>query len=280
MDQIKITSNIPVYYINLENNKDRNIYMQTMLNTYNFTNITRISAIDTRKIETIIEYKNMVVPDIFHDLEIANRDGCVKEHKSLRNGAIGCYLSHLKIYEDIVKQNVPFALVLEDDCKILLPVEKFWSIISNIIFPSDCDIFLLDSKLYDYENYNSNLYKVYYFFRTHSYIITLNGSKKMIDKLLPIDMQLDSKISLLNYTKAIVTYQSKMLLTMQSGFKSDIQNLLCKSNIFTEIMKMKKSNNYGIKFHLYKLYLIQLFKQFFNHIYNYIYNRIFYLINY
>lgn len=39
-------------------------------------------------------------------------------NKSLTGGELGCYLSHWAIFEKMVAENIPLALILEDDCLI------------------------------------------------------------------------------------------------------------------------------------------------------------------
>ena len=48
-----------------------------------------------------------------------------KEHYSrpLLHGDIGCCMSHIKVWEAIIDDNEP-ALIMEDDCKLLVPIEK------------------------------------------------------------------------------------------------------------------------------------------------------------
>lgn len=61
----------------------------------------------------------------------------------LRAGQIGCWLSHITMWEMIAKQSEPYALVLEDDADIQLPqqMERIQNEIANL--PSDWKILLL-----------------------------------------------------------------------------------------------------------------------------------------
>ena len=139
---IKIDNTIPLFYINLDDNADRNDNIIKLTKKYDFKNVTRISAVNTRTIEKVNEYIDSIDKNAYDLLVNNNKNGTRKNHYELTNGSIGCYLSHKKIYEEIVKNKIPYALILEDDCTIESSPEYFWNKISNFKIPNDTDIFL------------------------------------------------------------------------------------------------------------------------------------------
>lgn len=261
-NQNKINPYTPVYYINLDDNKKRNFHINDMLRNYGFVNINRISAVDTRHIKSVHFYKKMIKSDAYTTLisDILNKKR--NFHRSLTKGAIGCYLSHCLIYKDIVDKNIPYAIILEDDCKFFTSVSKFWNIINTIKIPNDTDILLYDALVYDFNSNNcpiNNLCQIYFFFGLHFYLVTLKGAKILLNNLLPIEYQLDSKLSILASENKIVIYKyndsiNSLAKQDKQMFKTDIQLLGCKNcNIYKEIFDLKKNikNNDMYEYHNY-----------------------------
>jgi hypothetical protein len=103
---ININQNIPAFYINLDENIKRNKTMLGTLNKYKFKNIVRVPGINTKTIERVDEYKNIIDKKAYDKLIENNKTKQRTNHYELTNGSIGCYLSHMNIYEHIVKNNI------------------------------------------------------------------------------------------------------------------------------------------------------------------------------
>ena len=86
------------------------------------------------------------------------------------------------------------------------------------------------------EGLNNEIPKIYFFLCLHAYIITYDGAKKLLDNVLPIYMQIYSKISRLAYENKFNIYAlTKNNLKIQQGrMGTNIQNL----NLF-----LSKKNN-------------------------------------
>ncbi len=90
----------PIYYINLDDQPERKIYMETQFKYWEIENYTRISAYDGREddLSDIIKGK---YPD------------------DMLSGEIGCTTSHLKSIKMFLEESdAPCALIMEDDCDI------------------------------------------------------------------------------------------------------------------------------------------------------------------
>lgn len=85
---------IPVFYINLEDRKDRKAKMESMLKKYGFTNYERFNA-----------------------FQAGNR--------------VGCSMSHAAVLQHIIDRNLYPALVLEDDLAIFKRFRKEISVPEN-----------------------------------------------------------------------------------------------------------------------------------------------------
>ena len=60
-------------------------------------------------------------------------------------GEIGCFISHLRIYETIIKANIPYALIMEDDAIFSKYfIVKFLSILRQL--PSTIDILFIGGR--------------------------------------------------------------------------------------------------------------------------------------
>ena len=97
----------PVYYINLDGEPERKMYMEAQLKYWEIENYTRISAYDGREddLSDVIKGK---YPDM------------------MTSGEIGCTTSHLKAIKHWYDtSDTPYAIMMEDDCS--LDTVKFWN---------------------------------------------------------------------------------------------------------------------------------------------------------
>tara|TARA_X000000368_G_scaffold322688_1_gene259817 strand:+ start:3341 stop:4132 length:792 start_codon:yes stop_codon:yes gene_type:complete len=104
MDRNKATFKLknipPIYYLNLDEEPERNIFMESQLKYWEIENYTRISAYDGRGDR-----------DLGHILKGRYPDG-------MSSGEVGCTTSHLKAMKEFLKTDEPCALIMEDDCDI------------------------------------------------------------------------------------------------------------------------------------------------------------------
>ena len=244
----QLTPWIPVYYINLEDNIDRNEHISYMLNNYGFMNIKRIEAEDTRTQEKIDTVKNLIDPISYKMLLQNIKTGRRLNHRDITPGAIGCALSHIKIYKKMIEENIPYAIVFEDDCGIKVNSQKFWKILSSLNIPQSTDIFLMDGGIYDYDEQNydgGDVARVFYFWGFDFYLITLEGAKKAVKYLQPIRYHIDNHLSKLSYNGLIniYGYMGEQMARQLGGNDSNIDVLKCKDcDMYNEIDQVRKSN--------------------------------------
>ena len=107
----------PIYVINLNRTPERKLYIQRQLDTFNL-NYEFVEAID--KYDLRSKTKRAI---IFNELGINKTimefmdDVCSKEQQYL--GKLACVLSHIKVYNLMIENNIPHACVLEDDTYLL-----------------------------------------------------------------------------------------------------------------------------------------------------------------
>lgn len=209
-----------IYLINLKRRPDR---LKNFLDYYNVSDfknetIVKFDAIDGSK----LDIESISLSELAKaELQQLETTGFRTKHYQLTKGAIGCYLSHVKIWENILKNNHDVALIFEDDAQVPPNLmEKMHEEIEYI--PNDWDIILfgyLCTKCLDYEKYK----EVERFMLTHCYLIKKTAIIKIMNSntLFPITQQIDSLMSELSSILNIYTVKNK--LVKQFSSRTDIQ---------------------------------------------------------
>ena len=130
--------------------------------------------------------------------------------KKLTLGEIGCALSHIKLYEYIVENQISEAIILEDDAIVSLYFEDILKSALHKISSSKEIIFLDHGKakvwplmrnlperyrLAKYRSPSKNSKRC--IIRTTAYLLTFNGAKKLLKHAYPIRMPADYLTGLL-----------------------------------------------------------------------------------
>jgi GR25 family glycosyltransferase involved in LPS biosynthesis len=90
--------NIPVYVVNLPEHEKQWLAIAEQLDLYDFLTPSRITAVN-----------GVTLPDVA--CRILTRNKWSVDHK----GTLGCFLSHVRIWEIIASDSCPYALIVEDD---------------------------------------------------------------------------------------------------------------------------------------------------------------------
>jgi GR25 family glycosyltransferase involved in LPS biosynthesis len=180
-----------VYLINLKHRNDRLIKMDKILNKIGgkFSEYKRFEAVNGKLITD--EEKNNLL-----SLRCKRLYTCPSSFKDIRTlGAIGCYKSHIGVWELALSRCEKEIIILEDDIKLKVNISKLEEYIKTR--PDDYDICYLDwYGLYGYQNtkeYNSywnrnNGDEISYF---SAYMISEKGIKKLLKNIYPIEQQID-----------------------------------------------------------------------------------------
>ncbi|WP_294910488.1 glycosyltransferase family 25 protein [Tatumella sp. UBA2305] len=117
------------------------------------------------------------------------------ENSFLTKGEIGCSLSHINLYKRIIDENLPFALIMEDDATFGNELVRFVSEFDNSTYVKD-GIYLLTGDVSYVENRREtlsefNIYPVRSAIRTTGYIITHSAAKAMLKLLHPVRFEAD-----------------------------------------------------------------------------------------
>jgi GR25 family glycosyltransferase involved in LPS biosynthesis len=216
LDEMRISNSInrndyDCYLINLEKNVDR---LTTFTTYYNNSDLSS---------KTFIKMKAIYGKDIDYSSFISPR-----VEMNMTPGMVGCFLSHLEVYKNILNGDKQFALVFEDDARMIRNIQK--SVIETIlqIIPSDWDIVLLG---YDVSNpvhhkivqFNGYI-KPYGFYGTHAYLINKTGAEKLLKLVkMPFTNQIDHEMGELCELGLMNVYGIQRPVVWQEARFTDVQ---------------------------------------------------------
>ena len=205
--EIKNNNIDQIYVINLEKNKDRLNFFMDNANKAKL-NVKRFNAINGKEIS-----KNSNIYKKYF-----------KEESNLTPGQIGCALSHVKIWQDTIKNNYKNIIVFEDDA--IIPLD-FWNKFNNFYnnLPDNFDMLLISCCTCMGTYYNNSLVKAGSDgnWCSSGYVITNNYCKKILDRIKnkKIDDAIDSYIKT-NYKNDNIFIPIPPFILQNKNFESDI----------------------------------------------------------
>jgi GR25 family glycosyltransferase involved in LPS biosynthesis len=127
------------------------------------------------------------------------------------NGMIGCGLSHIKLWEKIINDNIKVALILEDDFIIK---NNIYNLLEKSFdeLPEEWDVFFLTSTCLHNKNFTKfNINKEYIYSplfinTTCAYFITLDGAKNLLKYANKIYYHIDHHITISNLLHDLKIY--------------------------------------------------------------------------
>lgn len=166
------------YIINLKKDTDRKEYIKEELSIYHFLHINFTEAING---------KSMSEQEL--NLKFDNKKAFQLYGRKCSPAEIGCTLSHCAIYKKITDLSIPYALILEDDIKIVN--KKFQEAIAQstkILDRETKPTIILLSGAYTYSQARRltndiKLVNVYGATLAHSYIINLPAAQLLIQQI-------------------------------------------------------------------------------------------------
>ena len=239
-DVQKSLQDFKVFVINLDRRPDRWSSVSKSLTKAGFRNIERVSAIDGKLIDSE-NLKNLLHPEVYPELGKIR-----KNHEDLGStGAVGCSLSHYKVWNQIIEQNKP-ALVVEDDL-VCHPMFREFQLTRNLSMLDGYDFVPLSAivrehSLFDTSKLPSNQGIVPYhglFFGLHFYYMTPEGARFFLNGFFPLQYQVDSFMSFrmkknpkfrvgIHYPE--MGYQSGLSTDIQTPMNSVLTNLVIHVN--------------------------------------------------
>ena len=186
------------------------------------------------------------------DFPITRYSNSWEQHpRELLDTEIACALSHQEVYKLIVRENIPYALILEDDVVLTKKLASFIENYSKFVnLQRDVELINLYSdspgKIIIRTIFQKHL--LFQFTRmpnrSSAYIITISGAKKMIKHFLPIRMPADDLLGSFEITsiKGFGLYpQIVSLAKLQStiNYVTESQSKVSRSDIFNKIFKVR-----------------------------------------
>tara|TARA_B100000405_G_scaffold13983_2_gene11642 strand:- start:8026 stop:8823 length:798 start_codon:yes stop_codon:yes gene_type:complete len=209
------------YLINLDRRPDR---LERFMKTFEASDaskmqLTKISAVDGGE----LDISKVPLSEVARgELKQIETTGFRSKHYQLTRGAIGCYLSHVKVWRDVVDNNHRHGLIFEDDVNVPSNIyHKMEKSMKHI--PEDWDIILFGYHCKDCENMKGYR-KVKRFILLHCYAISYSGIIKILktNSLFPITQQIDSYLSELS-EDILNIYTVPNPIIHQNGSRTDIQ---------------------------------------------------------
>ncbi len=182
--------NIPVFVISLKGSSERRRRLDEHFN----------------KMGIAFEWYDAIYGKELSEKEIeasCNMEAVNRAPNWLTRSAIGCALSHINIYKEIIRRQAPYAIIFEDDVVInkdfqkhieaLLPQLKKNEIIS-LFYQSWYPLELVKESATEFDK-NYKLYEVADMVQPISaaaYLVTLDACKTLIASIVPISYTADS----------------------------------------------------------------------------------------
>ena len=212
-----------IYVINLDRSQDRLEKMKKRMSELG-EKITRISAIDGKK---------LTEKELDTNVTFFCKNFCTP-------GIIGCFLSHRKTWETMIKNKDRYAMILEDDCHLIDNFQSYLADAMNELFKLDPDWDLLyggsmgayskpdnstlkgifKSLIYSYsptvhqKDYNGkHTYIPYSPLGTHCYILSNKCAIKLLSNLEKASYHLD--ITILSNSSKFNIYVMKNFIGYQ-----------------------------------------------------------------
>ena len=148
-------------------------------------------------------------------------------------GGVGCFMSHLACWKELVKSNKSVAFIFEDDLRPEISFEKDFED-SFQKLPSDFDMFSFGYLVIrgKPQKTETGLKTGKLFFGLQGYLITKNGAKKLIKYADVIESQVDSFISFIAHSTDFKLYFSPNSLVRQDNITgTSIQETNWKCNL-------------------------------------------------
>jgi GR25 family glycosyltransferase involved in LPS biosynthesis len=161
----------PTYVINMDKSTERWSMVQTRLRDAGFTLIQRISAVDALQSEELSRHWSMYQSPSF-DLK---KDPEFQQYP----GKQGCFLSHVKLWREMMEKQIPWVTVFEDDV-LFHPKWKDYAPTYFENVPNDWDLIYLGCQMDFDSDFHIEQGPVYC---THAMVLTLEGAKQLYQSL-------------------------------------------------------------------------------------------------
>jgi GR25 family glycosyltransferase involved in LPS biosynthesis len=163
-----------------------------------------------------------VTPEALEELTETEQYGYRSKHHQLTRGAIGCYLSHVRILKQMKPGDIYF--ILEDDAMFRPSIQ---SEVKRALrrAPGNWDMILLGYNNYKVSERHGEFDKVRSFWGTCGYLINYKGTQKFLEESGPkMDCQIDSLMGWMAASEKLNVWALQKRAVFTSPlYQSDIQ---------------------------------------------------------
>jgi len=199
---------IPIWVINLKRDVARRDFMVEQLERLGLP-YELIEAVDGSTLSE--EEMSIVSPELSEQ----------RIYRQLTHGEIGCALSHIRLWERMVREDIPEVLIFEDDVligrnmvDILLNREKLPQNWEHINFTAWARVVPFGDFIFD-------IYRAAKFlerpFSTTAYLLTKSGAEKLLEKVYPLHIPIDDYFSISGLNSYGVEPQVAALMRSESS---------------------------------------------------------------
>ncbi len=207
---MKTNQSVPIWVLNLERDIEKRKFMEQQFHQLGVDNYQIINAFDG---------KTLADDDLkFYSKKIALRDF----GRELTPGELGCALSHIRMWQRIIDDNLSEVLILEDDARIgkaLLDVlahrNKLPADYQHINFSTRAKQIPFGDFITDIYRASNHTERPYSAF---AYLLTREGAKFLLDFVFPVYMPIDNFVSI----SGIKSYGVFPPVVVLADFKSSI----------------------------------------------------------
>jgi GR25 family glycosyltransferase involved in LPS biosynthesis len=193
ISNIKDIRDLPVYMINMDERKDRWKRAMSSEAIREFKNLERLPATNGKE----LKYRTEKRISIGTRLRIF-RNYRRSHYEIATLGAIGASISHIRTWKKFYDSGEPYCIVMEDDA-IWIPeyISKINEILPTV--PNTCRMWLLGyypkSLVIEHLKSEKPWNKVHSFTAAHSYLITREAAKKLLEEPYPIETHIEYYIT-------------------------------------------------------------------------------------
>lgn len=175
-----MTSRVPTFFINLDHDVGRREALERQLDALGLPH-TRFPGV----------YGKALPPE-----ELARQYDharALAQSRELTVGEVGCALSHLGVYRAMLEQDLPHALILEDDAKLGADVPAVLDALAQQVSPDEPVVTLLTHIDRYYKRsarpltaHHDVVKLANYQWLAHGYFVTRAAARRMVEQLYPV----------------------------------------------------------------------------------------------
>lgn len=176
-----------------------------------------------------------------------------RQARTLTSAEIGCSLSHVKVYNDIVKRNVPLSLILEDDVVLPNDIKNLLDELEQLVDVSKPDVYLLSkSDAHSKVAYRLNDRREIRPFRSgfyaSSYVVTKSAAERLLAYLYPVSHVADawnrlSRFGIVDLWVVVPEVISQDQDTFGSSTTADVKELFASKALALPLYKVRRARN-------------------------------------